>query len=121
MWYAVNRRVDVSFPQGDIERDGIHAIGVCFCHSDDFRLVCTRPCFAPGHLTSLTSFPADCSGRVVRRERSSSCSGRGQRLCGGYCGSLAAETLHNQVAQRIGCSGQCDKALQSRSACRLRI
>ena len=121
MRYAIDGRINVGDSKAHIERDGAYTIGICPGLGDEFRLVRTCPCFAPGYLTSLTSLPADRSGRIVRREWSSDCSWRGQRLCSGDRGGLAAETLHDQVAQSISCSGQSDEALQSHGACRLSI
>lgn len=121
MRYAIDGRINVGNSKAHIERDGAFTKRVVLGRGDGFGLVCTRPCFAPGYLTGLTRFPADCSGRIVRREWGSDCSRRGQRLCSRHCGSFAAETLHNQVAQCIGCSGQSDKALQGHGACRVGI
>ena len=111
MRYAFDGRINVGDSKAHIERDGAYAKRVGSSQSDDFGLVCTRPCFTPGYLTSLTSFPANRSGRIVCWKWGSDCSRRGKRLCSRYCGSLAAETLHDQVAQCISCSGQSDKTL----------
>jgi len=120
MRYAINSCIDVCISKRHIECNGV-LIRVGDSLGHNFGLVCTRPRFAPGYLTSLTSLPADRSGRIVRREWSIDGSWRGQRLCSGDRGSLAAEALHNQVAQSISCSGQSDKALQSHGACRIGI
>ena len=121
MWNAFDGRINVGNSKAHIERDGALTKHVGFGRGDGFGLVCTRPCFAPGYLASLTRFPADSSGRIIRRKWGSDCSRRGQRLCCGYCGSLASKTLHDQVAQCISCGGQSNKALQSHGACRVDI
>ena len=121
MRYAIDGRINVGDSKAHIERDGAYTIGICPGLGDEFRLVRTCPCFAPGDLASLTRFPADSSGRIVCRKWGSDCSRRGQRLCCGYCGSFASKTLHDQVAQCISCGGQSDKALQSHGACRVDI
>jgi hypothetical protein len=74
---SIDDGVNISIPKSHIECDSIVSGGVGSRGSNDFGLVCTRPCFAPGNLTGLTRFPTDCSGRVISWEWSSDCSWSG--------------------------------------------
>ena len=59
---AIDGCVDVGVSKRHIECDRPIVARVGTRVGDNFRLVRTRPCFAPGYLACLTCFPTDCSG-----------------------------------------------------------